>query len=79
MTTTLDQIITAVRQHRPCSRRQVIRWLDAVGIGPVGVRQRPQRYPMESAAAILAHLGLVDQVPATRLITVAEAKRRAKR
>jgi hypothetical protein len=74
MTKTLDQILVELHQAKFCSRRQIQRYLKFLKIKPVGTRQIPQRYPADSTAQILRHLGWqVD----TELITVKEAKRRA--
>jgi hypothetical protein len=53
----MDQIITRVSEFKPCSTSTVIRYIRAVGIKPIGARQKPQRYPEDSALRILIHLG----------------------
>jgi len=55
---TIEQITLHVNRFKPASRRQVIRYLNACNLKPLGARQRPQQYPDTSATEILAHLGL---------------------
>lgn len=55
---TIDQITNTVAASKPVSRRQVIRYLNDCRISPIGIRQRPQQYPADSADRILTHLGL---------------------
>jgi hypothetical protein len=49
---TIEQIAQDVSPDSPISRRQVYRYLDALGITPNAVRRRPQHYPDDSAARI---------------------------
>ena len=55
---TVDQIHLAVKKHKPCSRRNVFRFIATLKIKPLGHRQRPQQYPEDTPAKILSHLGL---------------------
>ena len=43
----------AIRVHKTCSEIQARRYLTKLGIKPIGMRQRPQRYPEDSAARII--------------------------
>ena len=47
----------------PLSRRHLYRELEGLGIQPVGKRQRPQRYPADSAQRILAARGFEPAAP----------------
>lgn len=64
---TLIEIIAAVCEHKPVGRRQIIRYRDALKIKPMGVRQRPQQYPADSAERILIHLG-ISAVPVASFV-----------
>ena len=55
---TIDEITEAVSSKKETSRRQVQRYLKACEIKPIGPKQRPQRYPENSAQLILEWLGL---------------------
>lgn len=54
---TTNQILKEIHEHRPMSRAHLYTNLRRLGIEPVGARQRPQRYPSDTAARILSHLG----------------------
>ena len=55
---TIAQISKTLKHAaKPSSRLQVHRYIRAVGILPVGARQRPQQYPDGTDKLILAHLG----------------------
>ena len=56
---TINQILQHVSTVKPVGRRQIYRYLQDCCIEPLGVQQRPQQYPGDSAARILARLGLV--------------------
>jgi hypothetical protein len=58
MAKTVGQILLEVRQHKTCSTVQLYRYFKRWGIQPEAVRQRPQRYPDDSAERILTHLGI---------------------
>jgi len=73
-------ILTEIQIERDCSERQLRRYLRLFNIKPLGIRQRPQRYPANTGLTILARLGSgTTQMPGEPIITVKEAKRRAKR
>lgn len=55
---TATQIHRKVRVHKKVSLRQVQNYIYACRIQHVGVRQRPQEYPEDSAEIILRHLGI---------------------
>lgn len=59
---TIDQITEAIKPFKPSSRRQVIRYMNACGLEPIGARQRPQHYPKNSANRVLVHLGIVPPI-----------------
>ena len=46
------------RAGKVVQEAQLYRYLRACEIRPMGVRQRPQNYPADSARRILAHLGI---------------------
>lgn len=58
----INEIIDAVGKFKPVKRRQVCRYLVAFKIAPLGIRQRPQQYPANSAQLILAYLGLLPPI-----------------
>jgi len=45
---------------KPTSPAQLRRYIRALEIKPIGARQRPQRYPDETAGKILKHLGFEE-------------------
>jgi hypothetical protein len=56
---TIYQILKTVCPAKgKITRRHVYRYLHACKIQPLGIRQRPQQYPEDSAKRILCHLGL---------------------
>jgi hypothetical protein len=59
---TIHEITEAIQPHKLVSKRQVIRYMNACKIKPSGARQRPQRYPDNSANLVLVHLGIVPPV-----------------
>ena len=62
---TAIQILRAVKQAgKPVCRMQLYRYFDRFKISPIGIRQRPQQYPDDSARRILAGLGLEPAGPA---------------
>lgn len=67
---------------RPFSRTGLLRHLDTLGISPIGARQRPQRYPADTADKVLAHLGLTNGANGKnhnngRILTTAQIMRKA--
>ena len=55
----IQQIRTCLNQAgKKVCRRQVIRYINALNIKPLGVRQRPQVYHADTADLIMQHLGL---------------------
>jgi hypothetical protein len=55
---------TARRAKKPMSRPTVYFHINRLGIKPIGLRQKPQRYPDNAAEKILTSLGL--KIPAQR-------------
>jgi hypothetical protein len=66
----LENILAAVREHKPCSRRQLLRYLQDLKIKPVGIRQRPQLYAEDTPQLVLAHLGLIDEPDGRLIVTM---------
>ena len=50
----IENILAEVHEHKTCTKRQVYRYLKLFGIEPVGIRQRPQLYPDDTAEQILS-------------------------
>lgn len=59
---TVERLLFELREHRPCSRAQLYRYLKAADVQPVGARLRPTLYPNDTVPRILAHLGLAEPV-----------------
>ncbi len=81
---TIEQITQTVAAVKPASRRQVVRYLNALEISPVGARQRPQNYPDDAANRILKHLGLnggaqAKRQASTRIPSMAELRAERKK
>ena len=67
MNTTIKQIMVEINAVRPCTQRQLYRYFKALKIAPAGsIRQRPQRYPADTARRVLDKLGFDDPTEATR-------------
>ncbi len=80
---TLQEIQITISAVKPTGLRQVIRYLKAAGVKPVGKPTRPRWYPEDSAAKVLAHLGVEPRgtprlVTMTQLRSVREKARRAR-
>ncbi len=54
---TVPEILARVGEFKPVSRTQLYHYFKAVKIQPIGARQKPQRFPDDSADRILIHLG----------------------
>lgn len=64
---TITQIIDQLRPLKPLSREGLYPHLRALKIKPIGVRQRPQRYPEDAAERVLLRLGFTKTpAPARR-------------
>lgn len=64
---TITQIIDQLRPLKPLSREGLYPHLRALKIKPIGVRQRPQRYPEDAAERVLLRLGFTKTpAPAAR-------------
>ena len=57
---TVQEILLAIRPLKPVSKASIHKYLNDLGIRPLGRRQRPQRYPEDSAKRILKDLGLAN-------------------
>lgn len=55
---TVNQIHAEVAAVRPCSRRQLHRYIRAAGIRPFTDKVKPFPYPDDAASRVIAHLGL---------------------
>jgi hypothetical protein len=62
----LVQIQKVISKHKPCSLITVRRYLRKARIKPLGIRQKPQNYPDDSADKILARLGLTPTMDQLR-------------
>lgn len=69
---TIDQILSDVRKFRPISRQHLYRRMKELKIEPLGIRQRPQFYPDDTACVLLAQLGFT--VNDASLPTMAQLK-----
>ena len=71
----IDKILHLIREHRPISTAGLYRYFKTLDIKPAGASQRPQNYPHDTAARVLAHLGYAT-APATasapEIISVAQ-------
>jgi hypothetical protein len=76
-TETIDEIRAEVaRAGKRIVRSGLYRHLNALGIAPLGTRQRPQRYPAGSGRAVIERLGLATN-GAGHILSLAEIKRQA--
>lgn len=55
---TVTQIHKEVAAVRPCSRRQLHRYIRAAGVRPFTEKIKPFPYPDDAAQKVIAHLGL---------------------
>lgn len=78
--TTINEVLSTVtKSGRVLSRRSFYRFAKELGIEPLGTRQRPQRFPGDTANRILAHLGMNGTKDKDELLSLAEIKRRARK
>lgn len=70
----MEQIINAIAAYKPTSVPSVRRYLRRVGVKPIGARQKPQRYPEDSALKILIHLGFENETKSTPQTKIASLK-----
>jgi len=75
---TVQQILIRIQPQKPLSRPAVYNYLKALKIKPIGARQKPQRYPEDSADRILQHLGLPHVVTMPQLRHARSASRRTR-
>ena len=54
---TVYEVREELKQYKPLSRESIYTNIRALGIKPVGARQRPQLYPPDTAARILKRYG----------------------
>lgn len=64
--TTIQTILSELNRVKPCTRQNLYVYLGQLGIKPLGVRQRPQQYPADTASRVLAHLGFPSPVLLSR-------------
>lgn len=57
---TINEIHRQVLQFKPCSRRQVFRYLKAARVEPLLPNSKPRIYPDTAAERVLAYLGVSD-------------------
>lgn len=70
------EIVSAINRSKRVSSRQVRRYLDRLSIRPLGIRQRPNRYPMDTVDRVLESLGLATS--RTRIVSARDAIRAGK-
>ena len=54
---TIKEIQVTVARYKACSKGSIYAYMSALGVKPIGTRQRPQRYPEDTGLRILMHLG----------------------
>jgi hypothetical protein len=64
--TTIQTILSELNQVKPCTRQNLYVYLGRLNIKPLGVRQRPQNYPPDTAARVLHHLGFNNSALVSR-------------
>jgi hypothetical protein len=70
---TTMQVIKAVRRKDRIGEKQIRRYMKRLGIQPLGqAKRRPQRWPEDTAARILLHLGTGNGEASGRLVTPSE-------
>ena len=57
---TVNQILKELKPVKPLSRAQLYVHMRRCKIKPLGVRQRPQHYPADTATRLLFRFGLVE-------------------
>lgn len=72
---TIEQIRQQVSRVKPLSRSQLFRYIRALKIKPLGVRQRPQQYPAATPQKITVFLGLsTDGAPSMLQLRAEKSK-----
>jgi hypothetical protein len=74
---TVLEIKRELNVHKRVSRAQVYNYLKALKIGPIGARQKPQRYPDNTAERIIEYLGFPKIVSMKALKAERKKARRA--
>jgi hypothetical protein len=72
---TATEIHEAIKPHKPVSRTQLYNYFKALKIEPIGARQRPQRFPEDSALRILVHLGFDPENGKSKITVLPGSKR----
>lgn len=70
---TIDLVLLEIRRFKTCSRAQLYRYFRAAKVVPL-TRQRPALYPDDTAAKVLAHLGLSETAVHGRIASMPELK-----
>ncbi len=74
---TVLEIQRELRLHKRVSRAQLYNYFKALKIEPIGARQKPQRYPANTAEKIIDYLGFPKIVSMRTLKSVRKKARRA--
>ena len=75
MSATIQTVLTEINQVKQCGRAQLYIYLRQFGIAPIGVKQRPQLYPADTANRILTHLGITAGIPTATMPNAKAARR----
>ncbi len=88
---TIETIRKSLSYVKPVSRNYIYTLLRRAGVGPVGIRKKPQIYPEDTPERLLRYLGLEDfphgltqakeermTASRARVLSLNEIKRRAK-
>lgn len=73
---TITQIHNEVAIVKPCSRRQLQRYIKAAAVRPFTEKVKPFPYPDDAADRVIAHLGLA-RIPTMNQLR--DVRRRAQR
>lgn len=78
MPVTIKQIHKDVAKRRPCSQRQIYRYLDRARVKPISRNLRPALWPDDSSRKILKVIGLLG-IPTMNQLRAVRAKAQAAR
>ena len=73
MPVTIKEILIRINSVKPCSKRQVFRYLNKAKVKPIGRITRPRLYPDRAPEQILEYLGLGD-IPSMNQLRAARRK-----